>query len=273
MAANETLAALFTNIANAIRAKGGTTEQIVADTFPEAVAAMPVIGLKEYAENGWTATAISNGEITAVRDYAFYGDDGLVTVDMPNVITVKPGAFQLCENLTSFNFNKVTAIGDYAFGNCSVLGPALELPKVKFGSTAGRYAFQYDTAITSVSVPVTNLIPHSCFIRCTALESISLPQAGTLNDWCFSYCTALKEATLPAAKVFTRYAFASSGLEKLVLPGTTVVTIAVDTFQNSPIANGNGYVYVPDDLLETYKAATNWVNIADRIKPLSELPE
>lgn len=273
MAVHETLTALFADIAAAIRTKGGTTAQIVADAFPEAIAAMPAIGLKEYAESGWPGSVLSDADITHIREYAFYLDTDLQQAVMPNVTSVAEGAFRGCVNLTAFNFEKVTDIGDYAFGNCSMLGPALELPEVKFGSTAGRYAFQYGTAITSVSAPVTNLIPHSCFARCTALESISLPQAGTLNDWCFSYCTALKEATLPAAKTFTRYAFASSGLEKLVLPGTTVVTIAADTFQSTPIKQGTGYVYVPDDLVESYKAAANWVSIADQIKPMSELPE
>lgn len=273
MAVHETLTALFADIAAAIRAKGGTTAQIVADAFPEAIAAMPLIGLKEYAESGWPNSVLSDANITHIREYAFCFDTDLQQAVMPNVTSVGEGAFRGCVNLTTFNFEKVTAIEDYAFGNCSVLGQALELPKVKFGSTAGRYAFQYDTAITSVSAPVTNLIPHSCFTRCTSLESISFPQVVTLNDWCFSYCTALKEATLPAANTFTRYAFANSGLEKLVLPGTTVVTIAADTLQGTPIASGTGYVYVPDDLLESYKAAAHWSSIAAQIKPMSELPE
>lgn len=44
-------------------------------------------------------------------------------------------------------------------------------------------------------------------------------------------------------------------------------------FSSSAIANGTGYVYVPDDMVDTYKAATNWSVYADQIKPISELPE
>ena len=43
-------------------------------------------------------------------------------------------------------------------------------------------------------------------------------------------------------------------------------------FQNTPIASGTGYVYVPDNMVETYKTATNWSTYADQIKPISELP-
>ena len=34
----------------------------------------------------------------------------------------------------------------------------------------------------------------------------------------------------------------------------------------------DGYIYVPDALVDSYKKATNWVTYADQIKPLSELP-
>lgn len=262
---------LLDALAQHINAKAGATGAKTIAQMQAAVDALPVMTLKEYAQSGWPDSVLSDMGITSVREYAFCLDAKLQQVDMPELTTIAEGAFRGCVNLTAFNFEKVTAIGDYAFGNCSVLGPALELPAVKFGSTSGRYAFQHDTAITSVSAPVTNLIPHSCFTKCTSLESISLPQVGTLNDWCFSYCTALKEATLPAANAFTRFVFANSGLEKLVLPGGTVAKIAADTFKGTPINGGTGYVYVPGDLLESYKAADHWSSIADQIKPLSEL--
>lgn len=262
---------LLDTLAQHINAKGGATGAKTIAQMQAAVDALPVMTLAEYAQSGWPDSVLSDTGITSVREYAFYLNAQLQQVNMPNLTTITEGAFRGCMNLTAFNFEKVATIEDYAFGNCFVLGPALELPAVKFGSTAGRYAFQYDTAITSVSAPVTNLIPHSCFIRCTSLESISLPQAGTFNDWCFSYCSALKEATLPAAKTFTRYVFANSALKKLVLPGGAVAKIAADTFKGTPIEGGTGYVYVPGDLLESYKAAAHWSSIADQLKPLSEL--
>lgn len=262
---------LLDALAQHINAKAGATGAKTIAQMQAAVDALPVMTLAEYAQSGWPDSVLSDRGITSVREYAFCLDAQLQQVSMPNLTTIAEGAFQGCVNLTTFNFEKVATIDDYAFRNCPMLGSALELPAVKFGLTSGRYAFQYCTAITSVSAPVTNLIPHSCFMRCASLESISFPQAGTLNDWCFSYCSALKEATLPAVKTFTRYVFANSALEKLVLPGGTVAKIAADTFQNTPIASGTGYVYVPDDLLESYKAAAHWSSIADKLKPLSEL--
>lgn len=47
----------------------------------------------------------------------------------------------------------------------------------------------------------------------------------------------------------------------------------VAAFRGSAIESGTGYVYVPDELVESYKSATNWATYADQIKPISELEE
>ena len=39
------------------------------------------------------------------------------------------------------------------------------------------------------------------------------------------------------------------------------------------IEKGTGYVYVPDNLVEQYKQATNWTTYAEQIKGISELPQ
>lgn len=42
-------------------------------------------------------------------------------------------------------------------------------------------------------------------------------------------------------------------------------------FNNTKIANDEGYIYVPNYLVDSYKATTNWSNHAAQIKPISEL--
>ena len=42
--------------------------------------------------------------------------------------------------------------------------------------------------------------------------------------------------------------------------------------QYNPKGLKDGYIYVPDALVDSYKTATNWSVFADQIKPLSELP-
>ena len=45
----------------------------------------------------------------------------------------------------------------------------------------------------------------------------------------------------------------------------------INAFSGTPIASGTGYIYVPNDLVDSYKAATNWSTYATQIKPISEL--
>lgn len=67
--------------------------------------------------------------------------------------------------------------------------------------------------------------------------------------------------------------FRESGmLEKLIVNSESVpILSSTNAFQFTPIAEGNGYIYVLDNLVEEYKNAKNWSTYADQIKPISEL--
>lgn len=224
--------------------------------------------MKQYTEQGWTDANLSSTEITKVRDYAFAGNESVVTANFTGVTDVGGNAFQGCTKLTTFDFSQVKNIGTYAFNGCSALGPDINLPNcTRFWDRA----FTNCTSLVSFSAPKVTVIYHSTISGCGALATVSLPLVTTLNDWCLSANPMLKELTLPSVTKMTRYALARSGLEKLVLPGTTLCTIAGDTFQSTPIEKGTGYVYVPDDMVDSYKTAANWSNIANQIKPISEL--
>lgn len=68
-------------------------------------------------------------------------------------------------------------------------------------------------------------------------------------------------------------------LTTLILRGNTVCSASypVNSYNgalaDTPIANGNGYVYVPRGLVDKYKKATNWVEIADRIRAIEDYPD
>lgn len=64
--------------------------------------------------------------------------------------------------------------------------------------------------------------------------------------------------------------FQAPGIEAIVIDSPSVFRLTSnDAFQY----NRHPSVYVPDSLVDEYKAATNWVLVADQIKPLSELPQ
>ena len=70
------------------------------------------------------------------------------------------------------------------------------------------------------------------------------------------------------------YAFyGCSSLEALIIRTSDAICSLASTtaFYGSGIeANGNGYVYVPDDMVYAYRSQTNWSNYASKIRPLSE---
>lgn len=112
-----TLTGLFTDIADAIRAKTGGTESIVADAFPEAIRNVN----NEDAFLTRTIKFYNDSEITSIGDYAFYGCSSLSTVNLPNVITIGSSAFRYCTALGAIELPKAESIGSLAFAGCTSL--------------------------------------------------------------------------------------------------------------------------------------------------------
>lgn len=89
----------------------------------------------------------------------------------------------------------------------------------------------------------------------------------------------MKSMYLPVIHTGKKYkigsqALFSSKMECLIILSDVLSTIQYNSFNDSsPIKQGTGFVYVPDALVDSYKKATNWVTIADQIKPISDLPQ
>lgn len=259
---------LLDTLAQHINTKAGSTGNKTIAQMQTTIDGMTVMSLEKYTETGWTDANLYSTQITKVRDYAFANNGNVVTANLTEVTNIGAYAFQGCTKLTTFDFSSAKSIGSYAFQGCSTLGPNISLPNC---TDLKDRVFTNCSSIVSFSAPKVTVFYHSALSNCDSLASVLLPLVTTLNDWCMSANPMLKELTLPSVTKMTRYALARGGLEKLVLPGTTLCTIAGDTLQSTPIEKGTGYVYVPDDMLESYRAATNWSNIANQIKPISEL--
>ena len=137
----------------------------------------------------------------------------------------------------------------------------------------GNYAFSWSTALKSVDFPAAKEAGQYCFNNCTKLANVNVPMVEKVNSYSFGACTQLKHLNLPNCKSIGDYAFFSSRyLTTLVLGASTVCTLYnTSAFTSTPIASGTGFIYVPDDLVDSYKAATNWSTYAAQIKPMSEL--
>lgn len=138
----------------------------------------------------------------------------------------------------------------------------------------GIEVFRNYESLAVVDFPSVTSTGVNVFYACYALHTVNLPSLISISSNMFAYSSLLKRLDFPSVESISGGAFSGcSRLVTLVLrKADTVCTLAnVNAFTNTPFAKGTGYIYVPDDLVEQYKAATNWSTFASQIKPISEL--
>jgi hypothetical protein len=67
-------------------------------------------------------------------------------------------------------------------------------------------------------------------------------------------------------------AFRGSNLQALVIRNTSSVVnlIRANAFEETPISSGDGYIYVPRDMLDAYVSATNWSVYGEQFRVLED---
>lgn len=171
--------------------------------------------------------------------------------------------FDSCSKLTSLDLSSWTLEScnrlGYMFNNCT------KLESINMAGWDTRnviymnYMFYNCKALTSVDIShfnpksLTNV--YGMFMNCTSLREVDISSICTTkitnSPMMFSGCTNLTKVIINSPSVF---------------PMTNK-----NFFASTPIEDGTGFVYVPDNLVATYKARTNWTTYADQIKPISEL--
>lgn len=137
----------------------------------------------------------------------------------------------------------------------------------------GAQAFR-GSKITSIDCPNVTSVEAYGLESCSSLVDVNLPKVNYLKNYAMQNCKALVRLEFPI-KITTQGAvwINCTALTTLILRGSAMSGLGnKNCFTGTPIASGTGYIYVPDNLVDTYKANTNWANFADQIKGLSELP-
>ena len=130
-------------------------------------------------------------------------------------------------------------------------------------------------SLRTVNLPNVTSIDTAAFSGCTSLTSIDLPNVISIGNYTFNGCTKLTSIDLPNVTSIDDSVFDScTSLTKIIIgTDSDICTLkSTNVFYSTPIASGMGYIYVPDDKVDTYKSATNWSTYASQIKPISELP-
>jgi hypothetical protein len=213
----------------------------------------------------WTVTSfgkVFNGKpITSFRESAkfinvtayglssFSDCTSLVEIDLSNAVSIVDGAFASCSSLAWVgSLEKVQTLGNAAFRYCSALTIDVCMPNLS--TLQGNYAFASSGVVSVRSLGTITATQFQMFASCTSLRYAILPSTlETLAGATFGGCTSM---------------------EAIIMKPTTPPSVgnmnALNNTNNCPI-------YVPDASVDAYKAASNWSQYSDRIKPLSEYTE
>lgn len=141
--------------------------------------------------------------------------------------------------------------------------------------TVGNRFFSYCYNLTVMDIPNAVSIGDYAFTYCSALTEIVLPSVTSIAAFAFQNCSALTKVDLHKVDTLASNTFTNTNLTTIILRKTNGITNNGSTavFNNTPIAKGTGFIYVPAALVEQYKDANNWKTYASQIRAIEDYPD
>ena len=136
----------------------------------------------------------------------------------------------------------------------------------------GSYAFRGCSKLTTVNFPAATSVDAHAFYECSGLRTVNISVATSIGERAFRECRQLRAVDFSVATSIGAYAFFNCNvLIQFILRSATISSlINKNAFNNSAIASGMGYIYVPRALVDSYKAATNWSDYAAQFRALED---
>ncbi|MBQ1789137.1 MAG: leucine-rich repeat domain-containing protein [Oscillospiraceae bacterium] len=225
-------------------------------------------------------TSVSDDTLTSIRSYGLAYMTALASVSFPELQTISAYAFYNDYNLLmdGWQFPKAKSIGNYAFRYCYGLTGDVVLPNTV--TSIGQYSFancdgmETFTAAGEISTLGTYTF-NGASGHVMALRECHMPNLGTsiaLNlNWGnatpTNACRHLEVCDIGKAKSIASSTFANCyKLQTLIMRRTGSVTklANVSAFLDTPLRGRNGLtakIYVPQALIDAYKAASVWTTI------------
>ena len=209
--------------------------------------------------------------VTSIGDSSFQGCGSLQSIAIPaSVTSIGANAFQGCANAVfSVNVNNFAPTAA-VFMSCRRLTGNLNI----IADEIPHDAFAY-TGITSLfckANKTTRTTGGGAFYACVELTRVEMTDIKEIGSFTFNGCTALSLAIIgdTVTKIDSSAFLNCTTLARLVVKAVTPPTLASDTLRGCSNLTA---IYVPDEAVEAYKAATNWIGYAAKIQPLSGFSE
>lgn len=240
----------LTDIANAIRSKTNTTDTMKPTDMPSKI-------------NSITTGITPTGDITLTSNNTWYNVEkykrAIATIPEATYFT------QLLENtLVDFYYEG----NDYKaaiFVNHSTLKTvdAVHIQALPVN------AFYNCFGLTSVLLPDLTAVGMNAFYGCSSLQEFIQTKYECLYDigQHFNGCSAINKIDIyPAPGSWLMQSFEGcTNLETLIIRGTNIPQL----IGNVP----STYIYVSQDVLDTYKSASNWSDYADKMRAIEDYPD
>ena len=213
---------------------------------------------------GLTGTLTIPETVTAVGAYAFRNCTGLTKLEW------LPKAVSSVRNSASASFSGCTNIKEIAFGDGIEIIPSylcagftgltgtLTIPRTV--TAIGGYAFRNCTGLTRLvwlppAVESVQNNAQNSFNGCTGITTVEFPEDVSIipNYLCNGHSSLTAFIVRNPSQV-------------VELPSTRVL-------EGTPIASGTGYIYVPSSLVALYKLDLVWANYADQIRAIEDYPD
>lgn len=193
---------------------------------------------------------------------------------------IRNSAFKACIETTSITFMADSIIlgGEVCYGLLYLASVTAPNATVIYASSGNE--FKDCKSLKEVELPFDRL--SGTFSGCYGMTSFTdryINPYGSLtniSDAAFYGCSKLVTIDMYNSVNIGAYAMSNCTLlENLIIRGDKVSALGATTAFNNctKFTNKTAKIYVPDALVEDYKAATNWTTYADLIHPLSEYTE
>ena len=156
-----------------------------------------------------TAIDLSESDLAAIEEKAFYNCDLITSIDLGNVTSIGRWAFYDCDKLTYVDLGRVTVIPEEAFSSCGSLSDVDLTHVTSIGSGAFIFCGLTEADLTNVTslggsafcgcVDLTSVtsLGESAFCGCVDLTSVKLGSNLTsIEESAFLACDSLAEIDL-----------------------------------------------------------------------------
>lgn len=215
-----------------------------------------------------TLESYSNNEITVIRQHAFYNCTSLVSVNLPNIETIENYAFSGCSSLKSINMPLLKRVPNDGFSRCSSL-TKLDFPEL---ISMSSNSFAGCINVIEVNFPKLQSVGYRSLNGLVSVQTMVFPSVTTIKaSNCAENLTLLSKLDFHILNTLHGSAFVNcTNLNTLIIRTPTLCNL---TSNLTLFADGTGYIYVPQALIEDYKVATNWSVFTDQFRAIEDYPE